>query len=131
MRVTTLLRKLVGVSQLFVEDVLWTIDGDLVVEVRPRWRKPRCGQCGRRAVGYDRCRWRRWRHLAWGRTRVWLGYAPRRVRCSRCGVRTEEVPWAACGSRFTWAFEEMVAYLAQITDQTKVTELVGISWPTV
>lgn len=131
MRVTTLLRKIVGVTQLYVKDFLWTIDEDLVVEVRPRWRKPRCGNCGRRAVGYDRRPWRRWRHLACGQTPLWLGYAPRRVQCSRCGIRTEEVPWAASGSRFTWAFEELVAYLAQITDQTKVTQLVGIAWSSV
>jgi transposase len=46
-------------------------------------------------------------------------------------VRTEQVPWAPPGSRFTWDFEELVAYLAQVTDQTRVTELMGISWATV
>ncbi len=44
---------------------------------------------------------------------------------------TEEVPWAAAESRFTWDFEELVAYLAQITDKTAVTNMVGISWRTV
>jgi transposase len=66
-----------------------------------------------------------------GRLRIWLEYAPRRVECRRCGVRTEQVPWAAQGSRFTGDFEELVAYLAQVTDQTRVTELMGISWSTV
>ncbi len=46
-------------------------------------------------------------------------------------VRVEEVPWAAPGSRFTHDFEEMVAYLGQVTDKSKVTELMGISWVTV
>jgi len=66
-----------------------------------------------------------------GRLRILLEYAPRRVECPRCGVRSEQVPWAAHGSRFTWDFEELVAYLAQVTDQTRVTELMGISWTTV
>jgi transposase len=43
----------------------------------------------------------------------------------------EEVPWAAPGSDFTWEFEELTAYLAQITDRTKVTEILGICWRTV
>jgi transposase len=43
-------------------------------------------------------------------------------------VRVEEVAWARAGSRFTLAFEEMVAYLVQITDKTTVTRLMGISW---
>jgi transposase len=70
--------------------------------------------------------------LGIGRLRIWLEYAPRRVECPRCGgVRTEKVPWAPHQSRFTWDFEELVAYLAQVSDKTKVTELMGISWPTV
>jgi transposase len=67
-----------------------------------------------------------------GRVRVLLEYAPRRVYCTRCGgVRVEEVPWAAHGSNFSYEFEELVAYLAQVTDKTRVTELMGIAWPTV
>jgi transposase len=41
------------------------------------------------------------------------------------------VPWAAHGSRFTKDFEELVAYLAQVTDITHVTKLVGVAWSTV
>jgi transposase len=46
-------------------------------------------------------------------------------------VKTEKVPWAEHRSRFTKDFEELVAYLAQVTDRTKVTEQVGISWRSV
>jgi transposase len=129
-RITTVFRQLLGVTSLFVRDVAFEDEG-LVLRVRPRWRKPRCGGCGRCAPGYDRLRERRWRHLGLGRTRIWLAYAPRRVNCPACGIRTEQVPWAPHGSRFTWDFEELVAYLAQITDKTKVTEQMGVSWRTV
>ena len=130
MRITTLLRRLIGVISLRVRAVGFE-GGELVLGVAPRWRRPRCGACGRRAPGYDQSPARRWRHLGIGRLRIWLEYAPRRVRCRRCGVRSEQVPWAAHGSRFTKDFEELVAYLAQVTDQTRVTELMGISWTTV
>jgi transposase len=63
--------------------------------------------------------------------RIWLAYALRRVKCPDCGIHTERVPWAHHGSRFTSDFEELAAYLAQITDKTKVTQLMGISWVTV
>ncbi len=63
--------------------------------------------------------------------RIWLQYAPRRVQCEGCGICTEKVPWAERKSRFTHDFEEMTAYLAQVTDRTKVTKLMGISWSTV
>lgn len=131
MRVTSLLRRLLGVKATIVEGVVITMSGEVSVAVRPRWRHPRCGGCGRRAPGYDRRPPRRWLHLPLGRTRMVLSYAPRRVQCPRCGIRTESVPWAAPASRFTFELEELVAYLAQITDQTKVTELTGIAWATV
>ena len=130
MRITTVFRTLLNVTQLFVEEVAFVADG-LVIQVRPSWRSPRCSGCRKRAPGYDQKPERRWRHLPLGRCSIWLAYALRRVECSRCGVRVEEVPWAAAGSRFTLEFEEMVAYLTQVTDKTKVTELMGISWVTV
>jgi transposase len=129
-RSTTLLRQIVGIPDLFLRSV--NLDGrDLLLEAAPRWRKPRCGRCGRRAPGYDQAPERRWRHLGLGEIRLYLCYAPRRVACSACGVRTERVPWAEAGSRFTQDFEEMVAYLTRVTDKTQVTRLMGISWRTV
>ena len=131
MRVTTLFRRLVCVTGLRVKDVMWTTDGSLTVEVAPTWRKPRCGVCGRVAPGYDRQPLRWWRHLAFGRTVVSLSYAPRRVECQRCGIHTERLPWGETQGRFTYAFEELVAYLAQITDRTQVARLTAIAWLTV
>ena len=131
MRVTTLLRRLLGVTQLHVEQVRIGTTGMLRVSTRPSWRRSRCGMCGRRAVRYDRQPARLWRHLPWGRVTVWLRYAPWRVSCGRCGVRVEQVSWAAHGSAFTAPLEELAAYLAQVTDRTTASRLVGISWPAV
>ena len=130
MRATTVLRRLLGVRKMFVEDARFT-DAGLLVAVRPRWRGPRCGRCGRKGTIYDHRAARLWRHQPLGSLRVWLEYAPRRVDCSSCGVRTEAVPWAAPGSRFTDDFEQYVAYLAQVTDKTSVTRIVGVAWRSV
>lgn len=130
MRVTTVFRRLVGVTELYVESVQF-LSKSLVLRVRPRWHLPRCSGCGARAAGYDRRPARRWRHPGNGDEPWYLEYAPRRVSCRRCGIRVEQMPWAAAGSRFTLEFEELVAYLAQITDKTQVTRLTGISWSTV
>jgi transposase len=130
MRETTLLRRLLSVREMFVENVRLVTEG-MIVTVRPRWRLPRCGRCGCRCPGYDRREARLWRHVAFLQTRVWLEYAPRRVECPRCGVRTEAVPWAEAGSHFTASFEELVAYLAQVTDKTHVSRLAGIAWASV
>lgn len=130
-RLTTLFRRLLGVSDLLVSTVSLASDG-LVLGVRPRWRKPRCGECGRRSPQEGAGRVRRWRHLGWGSVKVWLEYQPRKVWCWHCAaVRTERVPWAHHRSRFTDDFEELVAYLVQVTDKTQVTKLMGISWASV
>jgi transposase len=131
MRFSTLLRRMLDVTAVRVTGVRFFARGEMSVEVQPRWRKPRCGVCGRRAGMYDRRPLRWWRHMVAGRHVVLLAYAPRRVKCRRCGVRTEQVPWGASASRFSWDFEEWVAYLAQVTDQTHVHKLTGVAWATV
>jgi len=129
-RITTVFRKLLGVMEMLVSSVAFEEVG-LVIDVGPRWRRARCCECGRPGPTYDRSPLRRWRHLALGRSVFWLQYAPRRVDCRTCGVRVEQVPWAAWGSRFTLEFEEMVAYLAQRMDRTAVRKQLGINWRTV
>lgn len=131
MRITTVMRRLVAVTKLYVEQVHFTVDGDLALTVRPSWRRSRCGHCGKKAVRYDRRPLRRWRHVPWGRISVDLLYEPWRVECRDCGVRVEQVPWAERASRFTHDFEELAAYLSQITDRTQVQRQLGISWQTV
>jgi transposase len=125
-----MLRRIIGISQLIVDS--FRLEGrELVVSIRPSWRRPRCGVCGRKGAQHERSPSRRWRHLAFGRVVVWLEYAPRRVACRRCGVKVERVPWAAHGVGFSYSLEEMVAYLAQVTDKTQVSRLTGIAWATV
>lgn len=130
MRIATLARKLLGVTEIIVESAEIAEDG-VIFDVRPKWRRARCGSCGHRAARYDQREARRWRHLAVGRVMLWLRYAPRRVSCPTCGVRNEKVPWGTSSGRFTFALEELTAYLAQITNKTATTKLVGIAWRTV
>ena len=131
MRLTTVLRRLIAVTSIFVRGVEFGSSG-IILDVRPTWRKPRCSSCLRRCPGYDTQAPRLWRHLGLGSVRIWLRYTPRRARCKHCKtIRVEHLPWALPNSGFTMAFEEMCAYLAQITDWTSVTKLLGIDWRTV
>jgi len=75
---------------------------------------------------------RRWRHLDWGVSKVWLEAEIRRLVCRRCArVRTEHVPWARPKARHSRDFEDVVAWLAQHTDKTTITKLLRSSWETV
>ncbi len=131
LRTSTLLRVLLAIQYLVVRGFYFE-DSGLVVEVSPRWKVPRCGDCGAHARSVHDRRDRYWRHLDVVGMTVRLRHSMRRVFCPVCeGVKTEHVPWAGPGCNFTYAFEERVAYLAQQSSQTAVSRLMRVSWRTV
>lgn len=130
MRTTSLLRILLALQDTVITGLEFSADA-LIVDVKPTWRRVRCGQCHRKGACAGG-RTRKWRHLDLGGLKCELRYHIRRTTCRYCdGVKTEHVPWAAAGSRFTKPFEMHTAYLAQRTDKTTVTRLMRISWTTV
>jgi transposase len=129
-RATTAFNKMLAIPGAHVTGVVFSLDG-VVVDLGRRARRLRC-PCGwsTRAV-YDRSR-RSWRGLDLGASKVFLRAEIRRLACRRCGrVRTEEVPWARPGARFTRDFEDVVAWLAQRMDKTAITRLLRCSWEAV
>jgi transposase len=129
-RATTAFNKMLAIPGADVAGVQFSPAG-IVVGLRRRARRLRC-PCGwsTRAV-YDRST-RRWRHLDLGAARLYLEAEIRRLACPACGrVRTETVPWARPGARFTRDFEDVVVYLAQGTDKTTITRLLRCSWEAV
>lgn len=126
MRVSALLRRLLGFEHTRVLGAEFTDDG-IVIDVAPRWLRCRCSVCGRKATAYDK-RERTWRHLDLGGMKCELRYSLRRLKCERCGVKVEAVPWAEVDSGFTKPFEELVALMAQKTDRTTVAGLLRIAW---
>lgn len=131
MRVNKLARILIEITSVIVTFVRFT-GSSIVLTVRPTWFRPRCPICGKIRPGYDRSKKpTSWVHLTLATFPIVLEYTPRRTDCPTCGVLVERVPWARHDSRFTRPFEEKVAYLAQITNKTAVSELMGVSWRTV
>lgn len=132
MRITTLLRKLIGIQGLIVRRV-WIHAGALHAEVKPAWRKPRCSSCGaRKRGGPVATERRRWRHLDLCGVALYLCYDLRRVYCSCCGTVVEAVPWASDPrGRFTDEFDELAAFLAQRCDKTSIQHLMRVAWRTV
>ena len=135
MRLTTFLRKVLRLTRTIIEGVQLEKISEkqqIVIRARTRWRRVRCGNCGRRAVRLHglRGKLRRWRHLGMFGQQVHLRCRVFRVYCRRCGVKTMAVPWAQPGSVFTRAFENEVAWFLQRTDQTTAARYFGISWLT-
>jgi transposase len=129
-RATTAFNKMLAIPGASVAAVAFTPEG-IVVDLTRRTHRLRC-PCGwsTRAV-YDRSA-RSWRGLDLGTAKLVLHAEIRRLDCRGCGrVRTEEVPWARPGARFTRDFEDVVAWLAQRMDKTAITRLLRCSWEAV
>jgi len=128
--------KFLGLANVVVEDVEWgalLFARQLTVKLRPAWRRPRCGTCGRKAkrlhglVGKKRS----WRHLGPFGVRLTLSCDVFRVLCRSCGVKTMSVPWARTGSVFTRAFEDEVAWFVQRTTKDATAKYFRLTWATV
>lgn len=90
--------------------------------------KPRCGACGAHGSCYDHQPQRSFLFVPlWG-LMVYLLYAPRRVRCSDCGVRVEEMPWAQGNSPMTKALMCFLATWAKRLSWREVGVAFGVSW---
>jgi transposase len=130
MRVTTAFNRLLQVPGASVAAVAFERGGGVVgVRLRRRLVCPRCGCLGQ--AGYDR-RLRRWRHLDLAGVRCFLEYELRRFPCPGCRrVVSEAVPWARPGARFSRAFEDVVAWLAQQAAFSVISRLLRVSWRSV
>jgi transposase len=135
MRVTTLFKRLLRLGGVRVVAVELVEEGEaeaVIVTVALRKRRAmRCSGCGVRVRGAYDTRSMSWRHLDMGRVRCALRAEVRRVCCPRCGIRTEQVPWARAGSRFTRAFEDTCVYLVKAAPKTTVAALMRVDWATV
>jgi transposase len=134
MRLATVFRRLLGLQAVRVTGIDMRPDALVVfVDVELRRRAVVCSRCHRRcrAGTYD-SKTRLWRHLDLGAWEVYLRGRQRRFRCRSCdAVVTEAMPWAESGSAFTRQFEDVVAFFAQQTNQTVVSRVMRVAWPTV
>lgn len=132
MRVTTAFKRLLDLPGVTVSDVSFGTD-KVVVTVRLRRRHLVCPECdySTRARYDTRPEPSTWRHLDLGAWRLEVQADLRRLSCPVHNERTEGVPFARAGSRFTRDFEDLVGWLATTMDKTALKRLVRIDWDTV
>jgi len=130
-RATTAFKRLMDLPGVTVTDVDFQ-PARVVVTVKLSSRKLHCTECGfTTKARYDtRPVFSSWRHLDLGRWRLEVRANLRRIDCPVHGARTEGVPFARSGSRFTRDFEDLVGWLATTMDKTALCRLVRIDWDT-
>ncbi len=136
MRATTLLNRVLDLPGVRVVDVdpdTLKGAGPVVLEVVLRRRRLVCPSCPfSTSRHYDHRgvdSW--WRHLDLGGRRCWLRMRRRRLDCPEHGVRTQAVPFARAGARFTTDFEDLVVWLTTRADKTTVSTFARVAWRTV
>lgn len=132
MRLETCIRKSLGLRSHYVREIREE-DGQLIASIdRLGARRLDCGQCGRAAMTVSGRRPPRdWRDLPIRGQPLVLRYAPYRVRCRRCGVRVERLPWARPWQRVTTALAVAVAALARRLSWAETATHFGLDWKTV
>ena len=99
------------------------------IEVRPRvGSQAQCSGCAQPAPGYDQLPLRRFEFIpVWGFA-VELRYRMRRVRCGACGVKVEQVPWAAGKHTLTRAYMLHLAHWARKLSWLETARSFHTSW---
>jgi len=105
----------------------------LTLWIRPTAERPAylCGGCGRVAQVVHSWTERRLRDLPWGTWAVWLAVEVHRVRCRRCGVRTERLPFVAGKAHYTTRLETAVAEACEVAPVSRVAQQRGLPPETV
>jgi transposase len=100
------------------------------VDVRPRTgSRPRCSGCKRQGPCYDTSsEFRRFEFVPlWG-YRVFFLYHMRRVNCSDCGVKMEEVPWGYGKRQLTKSYMQVLASWSRSLSWKEVSIRFQTSW---
>ena len=117
----------------FVYQRAYFVEGEATptihVKVIPRdGSRATCSGCSQPGPGYDRLSERLFEFVPlWG-ILVFFAYAMRRVDCSNCGVKVEEVPWAEGKHQLTKSYCWFLAMWAKRLSWTDVAEAFRTSW---
>ena len=135
MQLKTILNRVQKIKSFVYGAVRW-VEGapspTLEVELHPRANsRPVCSGCGQSGPGYDRLPARRFEFVPFWGMKVFLIYAPRRVPCTRCGVRVEEMPWVEGKHPVTRTYAWFLASWAKRLSWKEVAEVFQSSWDVV
>ena len=102
----------------------------LLLSLAPN-RLPRCSRCGQICSKIHETTRRKVRERDLFHYRIWLDVPIRRVLCSHCGCRVEQVAWLAGRQRLTQGMVDFIESLVRLLPVKQVADLLGLSWHTV
>lgn len=91
-------------------------------------RRYTCSGCGGRTSRVRDLKARTWHDLPWAAHPVTIVYQQRRVRCRRCGIRTERVEFADPKARVTRRLQQLIGVDCQSMPTSHAAVRHGVSW---
>ncbi len=118
------------VAQQLTTDAAGVVHSQITFEADPR-RRPVCSACGTRTRAVHSTTVRRVMDLTLAGARTELAIPQRKVRCARCGVRSERHEFLAPYRHLTMRCERAVAELCRVLPIKQVAAHFGLHWHTV
>ena len=84
-----------------------------------------CPECQKAGIKAHDTEIKHWRHLNFFQHEAYLTARVPRIKCSGCGIRLVDVPWARSGSGFTLLFEAMIMTLVKSMPVKTIAEFVN------
>ncbi len=131
MLIESIVRKTLGLKRHCVKKAIEK-GGEIVVYLElDRRCKSVCSSCKRKVPRYDTLKERRWKHVPMWGIPITLAYSPRRVKCPKCGIRVEDIPWTQGKSPIALPLTVVLATWARILAWNVVGQIYGFHWNTV
>jgi transposase len=131
MLIESIVRKTLGLKRHCVKKAIEK-GGEIVVYLElDRRCKSVCSSCKRKVPRYDTLKERRWKHVPMWGIPITLVYSPRRVKCPKCGIRVEDIPWTQGKSPIALPLTVVLATWARILAWNVVGQIYGFHWNTV
>ena len=120
---------LVGFRVVSIESDGEAADRRVTIRIERRGRRGyACSGCGRRTRRVRSARDRTWDDVPWASHPVTLIYTQRRVRCRRCGIRTEAIAFADPKGRVTRRLRQQIGVDCQSMPTSHAAVRHGVSW---
>ena len=133
MSLESMIKQALQISEIKFIKISSDEDGNIIFDAVPyKKHLNKCPICGKKCHVYDLPKNpTSWRLLDIGSSKAYIRYLAPRVQCPEHGVHVCAVPWAEHKSRFSYAFEDTIAWLLMGSCVTRVAEFMRINWHSV
>lgn len=128
MLIKKIIRNTLGIKDHRVEKVIGDTQKVIIFLEIIHGRRLTCSGCGKRQKVRDRLKQREWRHVPLWNIPVYIYYRPARIKCEKCGIRVESIPWSNGKSSLSVPLSLTMASWARKLPMNTVSQMFSVCW---